>query len=130
MGAQAPAFPLMVLVDTSVWIQHFRRTQPLLVELLEQGEVACHAMILGELACGHLADRRQVLRDLAVLPLAGACEDSEVMHLIDHRRLYGTGIGWVDAHLLASVLTHELRFWTLDTAFAKQAARLGVERWG
>ena len=117
----------MVLVDTSVWIQHFRKTQAKLVYLLEQGDVACHAMILGELACGHLTERRQVLRDLAALPAVRACQDMEVMHFIDHKRLYGTGIGWVDAHLLASALTQDLRLWTLDKGLAKQATRLGVE---
>ena len=116
----------MVLVDTSVWIQHFRRTEATLVDLLARSEVACHAMILGELACGHLPVRQQTLQDLAALPVARTCEDAEVMHLIDHRRLYATGIGWVDAHLLAAALTQDLRVWTLDLGLAKQATRLGV----
>jgi predicted nucleic acid-binding protein len=116
----------MVLVDTSVWIRHFRKTEVRLVDLLEREEVACHPMILGELACGQFSQRRQALRDLSALPLVHCCEDREVMELIERRRLYGTGVSWVDVHLLASALTQHLRLWTHDNGLAKQATRLGV----
>jgi predicted nucleic acid-binding protein len=114
----------MILVDTSVWIQHFRKPQLELVGALEREEVACHVMIWGELACGHLSERRQLLHYLSLLPAARACEDAEVMHLIESRRLYGTGLSWVDAHLLAAALTLDLRLWTLDETLARQATKL------
>ena len=117
----------MVLVDTSVWIHHFRKTAWELVDLLGKEEVACHAMILGELACGSFKDRRQVLGHLSMLPLAPSCEDADVMQLIERCRLYATGLSWVDAHLLAAVLTQNLRLWTLDRGLGKQATRLGVD---
>ena len=94
----------MVLVDTSVWIAHFRERQPVLVDLLSDGLVLAHPFVNGELACGNLAGRQSLLADLAALPAAARASDTEVMRLVESRKLWGRGLGWVDAHLLASAL--------------------------
>jgi predicted nucleic acid-binding protein len=105
----------VILADTSVWVDHLRRSSPDLARLLEGGEVLIHSFVIGELACGTLRNRREILDLLAGLPAATVATDDEVLHFIDERRLAGKGIGWVDAHLLASVtLTPEARLWTRD----------------
>jgi predicted nucleic acid-binding protein len=104
----------MILVDTSVWIQHFRGGNAHLRELLQQGEVATHSMILGELACGNLAKRAETLRLLGHLPRIPQAPDHLVLQSIDSRRLFGKGIGWVDAHLLTASLLSSVPLWTLD----------------
>jgi predicted nucleic acid-binding protein len=104
----------MTLVDTSVWIDHFRNGNPHLRDLLEEGEVATHPMVLGELACGNLARRVQTLRLLARLPRIPQVADHLVLQAIESRRLFGEGIGWIDAHLLTAALLSSVAFWTLD----------------
>jgi predicted nucleic acid-binding protein len=83
----------MVLVDTSVWIAHFREGQPVLAELLSDGLVLMHPFVSGELACGNLKDRASILSDLRALPSAQRASDAEVMSLIENRRLWGKGTG-------------------------------------
>jgi predicted nucleic acid-binding protein len=85
-----------------------------------------HPFISGELACGNLKDRAAVLSDLHTLPPAKLASNSEVLQLIEVRRLWGRGLGWIDAHLLASALMSNCRFWTLDIRLAKAAAELGL----
>jgi predicted nucleic acid-binding protein len=114
----------MVLVDTSVWISHFREGQPVLTDLLSDGLVLIHPFISGELACGNLKSRAGILSDLAALPAAKRASDSEVVSLIDERRLWGRGLGWMDAHLLAAALLSNCRFWTLDKRLRRAAAEL------
>ena len=109
----------MTLVDTSVWIDHFRNGNARLRELLEQGDVATHPMILGELACGNLPRRVQTLRLLARLPRIPQAPDPLVLQSIDSRRLFGKGIGWIDAHLLTASLLSSVPLWTLDLRLAK-----------
>lgn len=104
----------MVLVDTSVWIEHFRKGHAGLAALLNQASVLMHPFVLGELACGNLQKRARILGDLAELPRALAAIDEEVLQLIEERKLWGCGIGWVDAHLVASALLSNCRLWTLD----------------
>jgi predicted nucleic acid-binding protein len=116
----------MVLVDTSVWVAHFRERQPLLVELLEGGQVAGHPFVTGELACGNLRNRASILEDLATLPVAVRASDDEVMYLLQSRRLWGKGVGWIDLHLLASSLISKCRFWTLDRRLAAVARELDL----
>lgn len=108
----------MTLVDTSVWVDHFRRGNPRLRLLLEDGEVATHPMVLGELACGNLPRRAETLRLLARLPGIAQAPDRLVLQSIDSRRLWGKGIGWVDAHLLAASLLASVPLWTLDRCLA------------
>jgi predicted nucleic acid-binding protein len=116
----------MVLADTSVWIEHFRAREPALAERLSQGLVVMHPFVSGELACGNLKDRASILSDLNALPQAKPASNAEVLHLIEDRRLCGRGLGWIDAHLLASALLSDCLFWTLDTRLAKAAVELGL----
>ena len=111
----------MILVDTSVWIDHFRRGNVRLRELLEEGEVATHPMILGELACGNLPRRAETLRLLGRLPDILQAPDHLVLRSIDSHRLFGKGIGWIDAHLFTASLLSAVPLWTLDRRLAKLA---------
>lgn len=117
----------MILVDTSVWITHLRDGVGRLALLLEDGQVLGHPWVAGELALGTLAQRHVVLELLANLPQATTASDPEVMTLIETRQLFGRGIGFVDAHLLAAtMLTDGSRLWTADQRLAAAAADLGV----
>jgi predicted nucleic acid-binding protein len=105
----------MILVDTSVWVDHFRNGNERLSHLLLDQQVVTHPMIIGELACGTLRNRAEILQLLSNLPQAAQASHLEVLHMIEERKLMGTGIGYVDAHLLASVLlTPGAQLWTLD----------------
>jgi predicted nucleic acid-binding protein len=117
----------MTLVDTSVWIDHFRRDNPLLRELLVNGKVAVHQFIIGELACGNLRNRTEILHLLSELPRATTADHDEVLSFMERNRLYGTGMGWIDAHLIASALLTNLSVFTYDKAIGEAAARLGIE---
>jgi predicted nucleic acid-binding protein len=116
----------MLLADTCVWIEHFRRGEPHLADRLSEGIVLMHPFISGELACGDLKNRTAVLNDLHALPSAKLASNVEVLHLIEDRRLWGRGLGWIDVHLLASALLSNCRFWTLDARLAKAAQELGL----
>ena len=111
----------MVLADTSVWIGHFRRSDSKLAELLSEGRVMMHPFIVGELACGNLKNRAAILADLQSLPGAKTAADDEVMRLLEDRRLWGRGLGWIDVHLLASAILSGCRLWTVDVRLAKAA---------
>lgn len=115
----------MILVDTSVWIDHLRVVDPILAELLEQRNVLGHPFVTGEIALGHLSDRVEVTGLLRNLPQSKAATDVEVLHFIDEHRLFGRGIGYVDAHLLASAaLTDGAKLWTRDQRLAATASDL------
>jgi predicted nucleic acid-binding protein len=117
----------VILVDSSVWVGHFRSSDSHLVALLKENLVLTHPMVIGELACGNLPRRREVLGLLSELPSAKAASDEEVLELIERHRLMGRGIGYVDTHLLAaSLLTAESRIWTFDARLAAVAAKLAV----
>ena len=116
----------MILVDTSVWIDHLRRGNPELEELLEATQVSCHPFIIGELGCGSLRKRKQILAHLSRLPSVGLATHVEVMELVEGRRLMGTGIGWVDVHLLAASLIAQNALWTMDRSLAAVARQLDV----
>ncbi len=116
----------MILVDTSVWIAHFRFGGSKLGDLLNQALVMVHPFVLGELACGNLKSRARILLDLEALPSAVSTTHAEVMRLVEVRKLWGLGIGWIDAHLLASALLSNCRLWTLDGKLARAAAAAGV----
>jgi hypothetical protein len=116
----------MILVDTSVWIDHLRRGNDRLRILLADEQVLCHPFISGELACGNLKNRNEILSLLASLPEAKVADNAEVVQLLDSRRLYGRGLGWVDAHLLASVLLSNCDLWTIDKLLRKAASKLGI----
>ena len=116
----------MTLVDTSVWIEHLRAGNRMLRSLLESGEVLAHPFVVGELACGRLRNRVEILTLLQALPEAQIAEHEEVMRVVECEHLYGQGIGWIDAHLLASALVGRLKLWTTDPRLALIAGELGV----
>ena len=116
----------MILVDTSVWVDHLRRGDTRLAALLESATVLVHPFIIGEIACGSLADRTTVLALLQDLPMAVVADADEVLVFIDRHRLYGKGIGYVDVHLLAGVaLTQGAALWTRDKRLRAAADSVG-----
>ena len=112
----------MILVDTSVWVDHLRAGAPALAVALEQGAVLTHPFVVGELACGNLKNRSEVLQLLGDLPGALMATDAEALDFIERRALMGRGIGYIDVHLLASVvLAGSARLWTRDQRLAAVA---------
>lgn len=116
-----------MLVDTSVWIDHFRSANALLHERLAADQVWTHPYVVGELACGNLTPRRATLSQLAKLRHAHMVQHDDVLHFITEHRLHGTGLGWVDVNLLASAQVAQLPLWALDRRLAAAARRLGLE---
>ena len=116
----------MILVDTSVWVDHLRSGLPLLANFLEKGEVLIHPWVIGEIACGNLRNRNQVLELLQGLPAAVVASDSEVLLLIERSNLMGRGIGYVDAHLLAAAKLSRCGLWTQDRRLAALAQDQGL----
>ncbi|MFQ5902274.1 MAG: type II toxin-antitoxin system VapC family toxin [Candidatus Binatia bacterium] len=116
----------MILVDTSVWVGHLRAGSERLRSLLSEEQVLCHPFIVGELACGALRNRQEILGLLTALPEARVAEHQEVLHLLEERLLYARGLGWVDAHLLASALLTGCALWTLDKPLRNTAIALKV----
>lgn len=117
----------MILVDTSVWVDHLRVGDQALATALNNAQVLCHPFVVGELACGSIAHRAAMLELLDALPKAPTATHEEVMTMVSRRALYGRGIGWVDAHLLASTLIAAgSRLWTRDRRLATVAAELNV----
>lgn len=114
-----------MLVDTSVWVDHLRRSNPLLVDLLEQAQVVIHPFVVGELACGNLAQRATILDALSELPHVPAASHAEVLNFVEARKLMGRGLGWIDLHLLASAMLARVPFWTVDKRLATVAQELG-----
>ncbi len=114
----------MVLVDTSVWVDHFRYTEPRLQVLLDAGDVLMHPWVIAELACGNLKDRRLVLGLLHDLPCARGVTQEELYYFIEHHKLFGHGVGVVDIHLLASSLLAGVPLWTKDIPLQRIAQRL------
>lgn len=114
----------MTLVDTSVWIDHFRKANPEVVQRLHDDAVACHPFVIGELALGNLRHRAEILELLQALPTLDVAPDRSVLAFVDRNGLAATGIGWVDAHLLAAVDAAGMDLLTHDARLRRQAARL------
>ena len=114
----------MVLVDTSVWVSHFRKSRDGLVELLNHGEVVCHPFIIGELACGNFKNRTNILLLLEALPMAFLAEHTEVLAFIQTHNLMGKGLGYIDVHILAAALLSGIPLWTFDRRLGKAAEEL------
>jgi hypothetical protein len=114
----------MVLVDTSVWVSHLRQTHTGLVNLLNDGKVACHPFVIGELACGNLRNRSVLLSLLEALPSAEEVQHKEALAFIENHNLMGAGLGYIDVHLLASAILTGCPLWTLDNKLDKVAAVL------
>ena len=117
-----------MLVDTSVWVDHFRRTDPDLVSLLEAAAVECHPFVISELACGRMGRRDEILALLQSLPQVPAADHHEALAFLERHNLAGAGVGWVDVHLLASAKLGHTRFWTRDRRLATIARSLGMGR--
>lgn len=117
----------MILVDTSVWVDHLRAPDETLTGLLEGSRVLAHPFVIGELALGCLRERDLVIGALQDLPQATVATDNEVLRFIGQHRLFGLGIGYVDAHLLAAVrLTSGASLWTRDKRLIRPATLLGL----
>jgi len=116
----------VILVDTSVWIDHLRRRDARLVALLERDRVACHPFVIGEIACSRLRNRAEVLTLLAALPASPVPTHDEALGFLEVRNLAATGIGWIDVHLLASAVLGGTPLWTRDGRLAAVARRLGL----
>lgn len=116
----------MVLADTSVWIDHFRRGSRRLADELDGGRVAIHSVVVGELASGNLPGRPRTLADLRALPRVDEAGFEECLHFIDLHRLAGTGLGWSDVQLLASAKLSRIPLWSADRRLGAAAARLGT----
>ncbi len=117
----------MVLVDTSVWVAHLRDGSAGLETLLNDGRVVCHPFIVGELACGNLRNRSEILSLLQALPMAAHVEHEEAMEFLENYSLMGKGLGDIDIHLIASALLTKARLWTLDKKLHEVSSKLGVE---
>lgn len=118
----------MVLVDTSVWIEHFRKASPALSNLLLAQQVLMHPFVRGELACGNLHQRVELLRLFDDLPHSAVAADNEVMFYIEKHQLMGKGIGFIDAHLLAATsLTQGAKLWTKDRSLGALASQLRID---
>jgi predicted nucleic acid-binding protein len=116
----------VILVDTSVWIEYLRAGNDRLKSLLLDEQVLCHPLVIGELACGTLQKRDEILTMIKALPQPQCLEYEEVLNFIETRHLYGRGLGWVDAHLLASTLLTRCSLWTLDKPLRKAAGALAI----
>lgn len=116
----------MVLVDTSVWVDHLRRGDKRLAQLLVQNQVMMHPMIIGELACGNMQNRNELLALWQNLPAVKEATHGEAMYFLEHQQLMGKGIGYIDLHLLAAArLNGSARLWTRDIRLAQLANDIG-----
>lgn len=116
----------MILVDTSVWIDHFHHSDEDLIGLLLSNQVCIHPFIIGELSCGKIKNRKEILSLLRALKSIDLVLDIEVFMLIEERKLFGKGLGFIDIHLLASALIHQVPIWTSDKSLKLVAGQLGI----
>jgi predicted nucleic acid-binding protein len=117
----------VILVDTSVWVDHLRRGDAALVTMLDANEAAIHDFIIGEIACGHLKARERVLGLLASLPRIVPATEEETLHFLDHRHLFGRGLGYIDVHLLVATSLHaDTSLWTRDKRLRAIASELNL----
>lgn len=116
----------MVLVDTSVWVSHLRDGNVGLEKLLNNGEVVSHPFIVGELGCGNLKNRHEILTYLQSLPMTILAEDEEVLGFIENNQLMGKGLGYIDVHLIASAVLTDVPLWTFDKTLEKFTKKIGL----
>ena len=116
----------MVLVDTSIWVTHLREGNARLKTLLTNGEVVCHPFIIGELACGNIKNRTEILSSLHALPTAAVAKHEEVLHVIESHHLMARGLGFIDVHLLASALLTRVPLWTADKHLRAASTDLNI----
>ncbi len=116
----------MVLVDTSVWVSYLRDGDSHLETLLNDGDVVCHPFIIGELACGNIKNRTEILSLLGSLPVVQIADHEEILTFIESKRLMRKGLGYIDIHLLASSILSDVSFWTCDKKLKEMAIELGI----
>jgi len=116
----------MILVDTSIWVDHLRKGNRHLEKLLLDAEVVCHPFVIGELACGNIKNRSEILTLLQSLPVIPTIDINEYLYFIDQNLLYGSGIGFVDIHLLASARLLDIPMWTADKKLRDVAVTLNL----
>lgn len=116
----------MVLVDTSVWVRHLRQSEPNLERLLNDGEVVCHPFVVGELACGNITNRTEILSLIKILPQVTEAKNEEVLRFIEQKHLMGKGLGYIDVHLCASALLTGVPMWTYDRRLNEATEGLGI----
>ncbi|MFC2163831.1 type II toxin-antitoxin system VapC family toxin [Acidobacteriota bacterium] len=116
----------MVLVDTSIWVSHFRDKNLQLEDLLTKGQIVCHPYVIGELACGNLKNRNKILWLLRELPMAAHASQEEILIFIEDHQLMGLGLGYIDVHLLASALLSTVPLWTKDRRLKVAADQLHI----
>ena len=117
----------MILLDTSVWVDHLYKSDPAVAAQLAANRVATHPFVIGEIACGRLLNRAGVMATLQALPVATMASHGEVLRFIERQALGGRGVGYIDFHLVASaMMTPNTRLWTRDKRLAAVAAELGV----
>lgn len=116
----------MILADTSVWVSNLRRGNSKFEQLLNDGDVLCHPFIIGELACGNIKNRIEILSLLDALPKANLLDNEEILLFIEKNNLMGKGFGLIDVHLLGSAILSEVALWTLDFTLQQEAHILGV----
>lgn len=117
----------MVLVDTSVWISHLRHSNSRLQKLLNEGRVVSHPFIIGELACGNLSNRTEIISLMQSLPMLEAVEDEELLIFIEHNKMMGQGLGFVDIHLMAAAVMADIPLWTQDKKLKLACSQLGLD---
>ena len=116
----------MILVDTSIWVDHLRKGNRHLEKLLLDAKVVCHSFVIGELACGNIKNRSEILILLQSLPTTPRIDLDEYLYFIDQNRLHGLGIGFVDIHLLASAKLADIPIWTADKKLDEAAISLNI----
>jgi predicted nucleic acid-binding protein len=117
----------VILADTSIWVDHLTRGDEMMASLLDAETVLMHPFVMGEIALGNLPRRAEALSNLNKLPKAVTADSTEVLHFIERNEIFGTGIGYVDAHLLvATTLTADVRLWTRDKRLRTVAERLAI----
>ena len=116
----------MILVDTSVWVSHFREGNTELQQLLNEGDIVCHPFIIGELACGNIQNRSEIFILLSSLPMVKESNHHEVLVFIEKKKFMGKGLGYIDVHLLASALLSNVAIWSFDNKLNETAAELGM----
>ena len=117
----------MVLVDTSIWISHLRTGETHLKVLLQNGEVLCHPFVVGEIACGQIENRSEILTLLQALPIARMAENEEILRFIEAQHLIGVGLGLIDVHLLAAAFLSRAPLWTTDRRLKDASERLNID---
>lgn len=116
----------MILVDSSVWIDHLRKLDSGLFALLDAGRVMCHPFVIGEIACGHLRDRTGLIAELSLLPQPPIASHREAMVFLERHDLFGCGVGWADVHLLASAALAQSGLWSRDKRLVAAAISCGL----